>query len=282
LNKFENTWSLMRASWQVLKKDKELLIFPVISAVCCILVLASFASTFSTGGVLHLPDKGAPFSDQFDYYFIRFLIYFCIYLTIIFFNSAIVACASIRMKGGDPTVMDGLRAVMSCILFIIGWALVSATIGMLISIIENRAKKAGRLTAKIFGMAWSLISFTVIPYLVIENKNPISALKESTNLLKKTWGHQLIGNFSFGLVFFIWAIPAIVIYVIIAIFGEVSSMIPLIGIILVYFVGLAIIQSALKAIFQTAVFLYARDGFAPSGFNRDILMDSFLTRRSMI
>ena len=28
----------------------------------------------------------------------------------IFFNAALVACAIIRFRGGDPTVMDGLRA----------------------------------------------------------------------------------------------------------------------------------------------------------------------------
>ena len=43
MGKFSRTVSLMRASWEVLKQDKELLLFPLLSGICCVLVLASFA-----------------------------------------------------------------------------------------------------------------------------------------------------------------------------------------------------------------------------------------------
>ena len=37
------TWELMGQSWDVLKQDKELLIFPLVSGLYCLLVIASFA-----------------------------------------------------------------------------------------------------------------------------------------------------------------------------------------------------------------------------------------------
>ena len=36
----------MAKCWQVLKEDKSLLVFPLISGTCCLLLLASFAMLF--------------------------------------------------------------------------------------------------------------------------------------------------------------------------------------------------------------------------------------------
>src|SRR5436190_24108713 len=113
------------------------------------------------------------------------------------------------MGGGEPTVADGFRAASARLPVIAGWALVSATVGVVLRIIEDRSEKVGRFVAGLLGMAWTLVSFLVIPILVVENKGPLLALKESTKLLKKTWGEQLTGSFSFGLVFFLMSIPAV-------------------------------------------------------------------------
>lgn len=278
MGKFGNTWSLMKASWQVLKKDKELLVFPVISAICCLFVLALFAVPAYTSGYWQPPARGAPLSDQVNYYALLFLLYFCNYLVIIFFNAAIVACAVIRMQGGDPTVKDGFRAAGARLSLIIGWALVSATFGLVLRVIEDRSKTVVQIIAALLGMAWSVMSFLVIPILVVEKKGPITALKESTLMLKKTWGEQIIGNFSFGLVFFALALPAILLVAIVGLFTpSLETMLPLFvaaGIALLYMIGLAVVNSALHAIFQTAVFLYARDNQVPPGFQADMLMNA--------
>jgi len=278
MGKFANTWSLMKASWQVLKKDKELLVFPVISGICCLIVLALFAVPVFMSGSWQPPAKAAPLSAQVNYYGLLFLFYFCDYLVIIFFNAAIVACAVVRMQGDNPTVADGFRAASSRLTLIIGWALVSATVGLLFRVIEDRSEKAGRIIAALLGIAWSLMSFLVIPILVVEKKGPITALKESSQLLKKTWGEQIIGNFSFGLVFFVLMLPAIALVVIAGFFASsAGTLLPLFvagGIAFLYMIGLSVVNSALHAIFQTAVFLYARYNQVPPGFQEDQLMNA--------
>ena len=40
---FSNSLTLFKASWNVLQKDKELLVFPLLSSVSMVLVVASFA-----------------------------------------------------------------------------------------------------------------------------------------------------------------------------------------------------------------------------------------------
>ena len=122
-----------------------------------------------------------------------------------------VACAVIRMEGGDPTVSDGLRAAGARLSLIAGWALIQATVGLVLRVIEDRSERLGQIIASLLGMAWTVTSFLVIPILVIEDKGPFAALEESAALLKKTWGEQLIGNFSFGLVFFLLSVPAFIV-----------------------------------------------------------------------
>jgi hypothetical protein len=271
MGKLSHTWSLMGASWRVLKQDKEILIFPFLSGICCLLVLASFAIPIISNESWELPEEDASTKQQILYYGTLFLFYFCNYFVIVFFNSAVIACAAIRMEGGDPTTGDGFRAALSRLPLIFGWALVSATVGLILRIIEDRSKAVGRIVAGLLGMAWTVVSFLVVPILVIERKDPISAVKESAILLKKTWGEQLIGNFSFGLIFLLLNIPAFIL-VALGFFSE-STVVLITCIILavIYLIIIALIQSALQAIFQAAVYLYAREGEAPAGFEPDLL-----------
>jgi hypothetical protein len=268
----------MGASWDVLKEDKEILIFPLISGICCLLIMASFAVPMFLTGAWRPPSGEATTADAVEYYGILFLFYFCNYFIIVFFNSAIIACAVIRMEGGDPTVGDGFRAAFSRIALIAGWALVSATVGVVLRIIEDRSKWVGRIVAGLLGIAWGVVSFLVVPILVVEKKRPITAVKESAALLKKTWGEQIIGNFSFGLVFFLLSIPAFVVIFLGVLTASPAAIIACVGLGVLYIVLLALIQSALQAIFQAAVYLYARDGQTPPGFDSRLLMDSMVQK----
>ncbi len=261
----------MGASWQILKKDEEILIFPLLSGICCLIVLASFAVPVVMGGAWH-PNAGAEPSDTRSlYYATLFLFYFCNYLVIVFFNAAIVACAAIRMQGGNPTVGDGLRTAAARLPLIAAWALLQATVGMVLRVIEDRSDLVGRIVAGLLGMAWTVTSFLVVPVLVIEGKGPIAALQESTALLRKTWGEQLIGNFSFGLVFFLLAIPA-GLFLVLGVLSNSGTGMIIAGILAaVYLVGLSLVQSALQAIFHAALYQYARNGQVPAGFSEESL-----------
>ncbi len=278
MNKIRHTWSLMSACWQVLKQDKGLLLFPLISGFCCLLLLASFAIPLYATGHWQPPSRGAESTQQVTYYGVLFLFYLCNYFVVVFFNAAIVACATLRMSGGQPTVADGFRAAAARLPLIAGWAVISATVGLILRILEDRLEKVGRFVAGLLGAAWTLVSFLVVPILVVENKNPFTALKESSVLLKKTWGEQLVGNFSFGLIFFLLGIPAFALVLLGIFSGSVAATVACIGLAVIYLILLALVQSALQAIFQAAVFLYARDGQVPEGFQADLLGNAMVAR----
>ncbi len=274
MGKLTRTWSLMSNCWEVLKQDKGLLVFPLISGFCCLLLLASFAIPMYATNSWQPPVQDATPARQAAYYGTLFLFYFCNYFVVVFFNAAIVACAAARMSGGNPTVGDGFRAAASRLPVIFGWALVSATVGLLLRIIEDRSEKIGRIVAGLLGMGWTVVSFLVVPILVMENKNPLAALKDSTVMLKKTWGEQLASSFSFGLIFFVLAIPAFLL-VALGVFAHSMTLLAVcIALAVVYLIALALIQSALQSIFQAALYLYARDGQVPEGFHTEVLRDA--------
>lgn len=281
MGKFSRTTSLMRASWDVLKQDKELLLFPLLSGLCCLLVLASFAGpllamtdwqaaseSMTAGAAQSLTQSDGHISaEQVLYGLGLFLFYFCNYFVIVFFNAGLIACAQIRMEGGDPTVTDGLREAWARLPAIAGWALLAATVGLVLRMIEERSNLVGKIVAGLLGMAWTLTSFLVVPILVIENEGPISALKRSATMLKTTWGEQLIGHFSFGLIFLLLALPGVLFMVL----GVTANSVALIVVSVLYFIVIALAQSALQGIFQAALYLYMRTGEAPDGFEASAL-----------
>jgi hypothetical protein len=270
--KLRYTWSLMGASWDVLRRTKGLLLFPILSSICCCLVAASFIVPLVLSGGWKPPAGNAPVDQKVVYYTILFAFYFCNYTVITYFNVAIVSGAIARMMGGEPTIGACFGAATKRLHLILGWAAVSATVGLVLRIIEDRSPKIGQFVAGLLGAAWALASFLVVPVLVVENKGPIAALMESGRLLRKTWGEQVVGNFSFGLVFFLLALPALAL-IAFGIFAIASWKMTVLGIACiavaaVYFIGLALVQATLQAVFQAAVFVYAQGntdhGFAPS------------------
>jgi Ca2+/Na+ antiporter len=274
MERISYTFDLMRSSWELLKAEKRLVLFPLISGVCCLLVLLSFALPLQSSG---FPTRAQLNERPLLYYGLLFLFYFLNYFIVIFFNSAVVASAVLRMRGGEPTLRTGLNAAIARLPQIVGWALVAATVGLILRGIENLARKRsnllGQIVASLVGMAWSVVTFLVVPILVVEKKGPFEAVKESAALLKKTWGEQLVGNFGFGLVFFLLGLAGFVpLFLGLFIFRLATSLgALLVAVAAVYLIGLAAVQSTLQGIFQAALYLYARDGRAPRGFDESQL-----------
>jgi len=282
--KLSYTWTLMGESWRVLKRDKTLVFFPLLSGLSCALVIASFLIPMISSDAFTQQQQQLRSADpakQVAYYALLFAFYFCNYFVITFFNTAIIACAMSRMAGGDPTFRGGLNEAFKRIHLIAGWALVSATVGLILRIIEERSPKVGRFIAGLLGMAWTMLTYLVVPVMVMQNKGPFASLKESASLLRKTWGEQLAGNFSFGLVFFFLGIPAYALMFIGFRYsnGNQALMMTAIGVGVVYLVGLALIQSALQSIFQAAIYMHTQGiSGGPEGFPVKLLKPAMTTR----
>jgi len=268
--KLSNTWTIMRASFSIVRRDKELVLFSLLSSVCCMLVLASFAIPMVRADAWMPPSEDATTRDQVTYYSILFLFYFCNYFVIVFFNAAIVACTIKRLGGGDPTFGDGIRFAVSVLPQIFAWAVLSATVGVILRIIEDRSEKAGRFVAGLLGMAWTVLTFLVVPVLVVEKLGPIAAFKRSTSLLKKTWGEQLVSGFGFGLLGFLMALPVIPLILIGFLLGSVGMVVCFV-LAAVYLIIVALVNATADAVFRGVLYAYAESGSVPEAFDESAL-----------
>jgi hypothetical protein len=141
MGKISVTLSLMKSSWQIVKKDKELLLLPVLSGIFCLSFMTICIVQGLEYGWLKSFARNAAAEQKNAAYGIMFLFYYVNYLIIVFFNAAIVACAVIRMGGGNPTLGDGLQAAINRFPHIAGWALIAATVGFLLGMIESGSNR---------------------------------------------------------------------------------------------------------------------------------------------
>ncbi|MCA9040397.1 MAG: hypothetical protein KDA65_08630 [Planctomycetaceae bacterium] len=279
-----NTWELMGASWDLLKKDKELLFFPVFSSICCLLVSATFLLPFyMINENLVPPAQEAPVQEQVIYYGVLFLFYVANYFVMTYFNAAVIGAAVKRMMGKNPTLGDGFKFANRRLPQIFGWAIVSATVGLILRLIEDRSEKVGAIVAGLLGTVWTLTSFLVIPILVVEGIGPIQSLTKSTKMLKQTWGEQLVSNFSFGVIFFFLNIPSLILLIggffLIAAKEMFVLGVTLIAVGIVLLLLLGIIQSCLQSIFQAALYVFARQGHIEgTGFHDGLMRNSVMHR----
>ena len=275
-DRFSRSWGLLKASASVLKQDKELMVFPLVSTIAALIVIGSFAApVFAFGWIDQVEEGTAPVLA----YAWLFLFYLVQYFVIFFFNTALVGAAMIRLRGGDPTVADGFRIAFGKLGPILGYAAIAATVGMILRVAEQRLGIVGKWIAGLFGAAWTVASFLVVPVLVVENVGPIDAVKKSVELLKKTWGENIIGNVGVGLAFFLMYLllgVATAGGVALAVgMNNPTLVFTVIGLAIGCFVMLALVQAALSGIYAAALYRYAAEGEAGGAFEANALGQAF-------
>lgn len=263
-----HTFELMKMSWDVLMKDKELLFFPLFTVIGLVAVISIFSGIAgSTGAFTRLDANAISRGDQILYV----LAFFSSYFVIIFFNAALISAALDRLRGGDPNVSSGLSHAFAHIHTIFIWALIAATVGLALQLLRaNQRNVFARMIIDMIGGVWDFLTFFVVPILVSENVGAIGAIKRSSGLVRKTWGRQITASFGFMLVYIlaviIGAIPAILV-------GFVSGLAGVaVGIMTV---GLAICTvQALEGVFKAALYEYAM-GEKPAEFDLRTLQTAY-------
>ena len=283
MGKIRNSWEISKQCWRVLMLDRELLVFPIMSAGAMLLVIASFFIPLWESGLLqsaHEHHERVTMTQDPALFAVYFAFYLVSYFVIIYFNSALISAAMIRLRGGNPTIGDGLRAANKCLPAILGWTLLSAVVGMIIQAIEERVGILGKLVVGFIGLAWAIASYFVIPTIVTENVGPVEALKRSAAIIKKTWGETLTVNV--GLTVLAFGMGLLAMVVIVA-GGALMPTSPVLGgsvmaLGMVAFLGGILVTATLQAILTAALYLYAADGEVPRNFDNALLKTAFVPK----
>jgi hypothetical protein len=270
-----HTFELMKMSWGVLMKDRELILFPIMSAVALLILLGVFLGVAAATGTVDRLDAASQGGTGDDAQPIDVVLGLLLYASasfiVIFFNTALVAAALERLRGGDPNVRSGLRAASAHLPAILGWALISATVGLILQILRDRMDNMiGRIALSIVGGVWAYMTFFVVPVLVAEGLGPIAAIKRSSGLFQRTWGRQVASSFGFGLVYIVAVLIA---FVPAAALFAVS---PILGIVVGAFtipIAMGTVQ-AMEGIFKAALYEFAL-GESPREFDRTTLSGAY-------
>jgi hypothetical protein len=274
--KLSNSWELVKESFRILQADKELMVFPLISSIGVVIVTLTFFFPLLFAGIF---ENIFRVGGELVGFLFLFLYYIVQYTVIFFANTALVGAAMIRLRGGDPTVSDGLQIAGSRFFTILGYALISATVGMILRAIAERGG-LGRIIVGLIGFAWNLATFLVVPVLAIENLGPIDAIKRSVQLLKSTWGEQIAGNLGlgafFGLLIFGWFVVGIAGIVLIAT-GLQSVALTIVAVVffLLVLVLVALLHSTLNGIYTAAVYQFATEGKVSGFFTQGLVQGAF-------
>ncbi len=293
MNVFSRSWQITKMSFGVIKKDKELLIYPILSAIFSGLYF--IALMFPTVIVYLMeyfaenPDTMDQFGFEVMHYVIMFLTYLGLAFLSTFFNVCVVYTAKSRFEGSNATLGSAFKFAFSKIHLIFMWSMVSATVGLLLSILDGIAEKIGgigeaiiKLIRGALGLAWSILTLFVVPSLVFYDLSPFKAIKKSGETLSKTWGESLIRHIGFGVVKFLLTIVGILLtilvgYLTFSVFTLefLQALLITLGFFIIYIVILMLVFSVAKSVYNTALFIYADTGKIPKGYNKEMMNNAF-------
>lgn len=198
--RLSNGWTIAQNSFKVLKANKQLLIFPVLSGISLILIMLSFFTAILGFAGWDIDNINVPERNDVLSYVFLFGYYIVNYFVVVFFNMALIHCTSLYFKGEEVTIAKGIAFSRSRIGAIFAWAVFAGSVGALLRIIQENVGTLGKIITGLVGIVWSVATFFVVPIIAYENVGPLEAFKKSSKMLKDKWGEGLGAGFSFGLI----------------------------------------------------------------------------------
>lgn len=276
-DRMSNGWKLAKTSLSVIEQEKTLLLFPLLSTAALILVCA----TFFGGGYFIFGEEILAAADSADggtaavsplAYILAFAYYFVTYFVIIFFNSALIHCATKVLNGESTSVSEGLEFATAKLDKILMWTGISATVGLILKALQSN-EKLGQIAAAIIGTAWSIMTFFVVPVILYEEKDVVGSIKKSGSIMRQKWGESLGANFGFGIINILAIIGIIALSVL---FAQIHIIIGIIfGIVSLLILGT--VMSAAQTVFLAAIYQHVNEK-PVRHFDENVLDSAFIVK----
>ena len=279
MERFKRGWKLSKQSWAVVKSDKSLVAFPIISVFAAIITMIIFFG----GGAAMAAATGSPWGA------LPLVIIGAYLLTVVgvFTSVALASCATEALEGRDTTVGQGISAARGRMKLIFAWAAVALFVGVLISIIQGLLEEvvgglASAIIGGIAGVVWAVATFFVIPVIALDGLGPKEAIKTSAHVVKERWGEGVVGSSAIGLItLFVAILPAFAImflgFVLLGSSAVGGGLLITIGV-LVFVIAL-LFQTTIMAVFRVALYRYATEDQVLAGFDREALESAFVPKK---
>lgn len=263
LERFRRGVKLVQASWGVLRQDRELLFLPVLSALAAITMLAAAFFGLFWDDIAARQDPGPP---GVGTWIVMSAVVYALSYSSIFFNVALICGADERMEGGDPTLGSSLREATQYARAIAPWAAITVVVSTVLNAIEEHGGLVGEIVAAVLNVAWGLVTFLVLPVMVMEGVGVRQAMRRSKDLFKRTWGETVSGNVGMSLVTFLAMLPAVLVVMLSIAANDPAILTGGIAVAVLWMALVVVVMSALNAVFRVVLYRWVTDGEAPAEF----------------
>lgn len=246
--------TLTKDSVLLMRHNPKLGVFPLVSGAAGLGFLVLFLGV--TFGLMAVAAEGGMYAGLFAAYLV---------LTFVstFFTAGLVHQTRAVLAGGEPSLRAGLEAAWDVKGPLFLWSLVAATVGIVINAIENSDSRAARLLGTLFSVAWTLLTFFVVPVIVFERASGKEMFTESAQTFKDTWGETPISLVGVQLVAMVVALPFVAVaFLLFPVSGALAVSAVLVGVALSFLVG-----QTLQGIIKTTLYFYATEGTMPDEFD---------------
>ena len=252
---------MARRSGRVLRAHPKLLVFPLFGGLSGVAFIATLF-----GGLLLTDSVHDPGLVLYGALFVAYLVETFVAS---FFTAALVVATRTIFHGEDPSIRGSLAAAWQRKLPLLAWSLIAALVGVLIRLIESEDNLVAQVLAGVFAVAWSVMTYFVVPVIVFRDPSLTEMFSESATTFKNTWGESIgamatIDVFSFLLALAGLGLGALTFVV------TAGTGIQLLAAVVIGgsgFVFGLLVGKALSGVAKTALYVYATERTAPEFFD---------------
>lgn len=267
-------------SFRILNKNKSIMLFPLFSLIAELIAVGFF--------IICIYFFALRFSDQIDKNYLEIIEYGLIFIFYIasffiasYFQAGLVSIVSAQINGKKMSFSEGMNIAAAHTGKIFMWSFIAATVGVILELIANKFKFIGKLVTSIIGFTWNIITFFIVPVLILEEKTVGESVKRSGSVFKNKWGETLIANLSTGLLFAFLTVLGLAVFFVIAFLGQPRTeiLILLAVLLALYLVTLIVLSLTIEGIYRTVLYEYAAHDKLPESFNRELISNAIKTEK---
>lgn len=258
LGRFKTGLVLTKDSLRVIRHNPRLLLFPVLSGVVGLAFLVVLLGT--TFGLVQIDPEGGMLVGLF-------VVYLTLTFVSSFFSAALVHQTREAFAGERVSLREGMAAAWERKGPILVWSAIAATVGVLINALENSNSTAARIVGTLFGLAWTVLTFFVIPVIVFERVSVGEMFKRSGGLFKSTWGETPISLVAINVLSFLIVIPFVAVAVLAFNTGTTVGLVTGIGLVFAGLLASFLLSQTLQGVVKTSLYVYAEEGTTPEEFD---------------
>jgi hypothetical protein len=168
---------LMRASFALVRRDRGLLLFPLISTASLALTAGSWVFE---GAWLYAVGSPWPF-----YVLLGVVGLYSLAFVGIFFNVALAAAAAGAIDGAEPSFSDAVNIAWLRLGGVAAWAAYSVFVSLVVGLVKSI--RGLRWVGTAAEIAWNFATIFVVPLIALEGEDAPSARQRSFRLAKENW-----------------------------------------------------------------------------------------------